>query len=54
MEPECENCGMIDVPLNAEGYCGGCTCRKCGAGGTMNMWGLCAPCDEAIDLDRGE
>lgn len=45
MTAECQNCGMIDVPLNAAGYCEGCTCNVCGVGGTVNMWGLCSACD---------
>jgi hypothetical protein len=31
----CVNCGIIDVPMNVEGYCHGCTCLNCGMGGTM-------------------
>ena len=50
VEVECDNCGMIDVPLS-DGYCEGCICLKCkrNAGETgcsMNDMGWCDDCEE--------
>jgi hypothetical protein len=47
-EPECENCGMIDVPLKG-GFCAGCICQRCSknaaeVGCSMNDLGLCGTC----------
>jgi hypothetical protein len=52
---KCENCGMIDVPLD-RGHCVGCVCRNCKrtaweAGGSMNDQGWCDQCE--ADLWRG-
>lgn len=41
-EPECcENCGMEAKLFN--GFCEGCTCNCCGAGGSMDAGGQCQP-----------
>jgi hypothetical protein len=44
---ECENCGMVDVPLD-EGFCVGCTCAHCGTHGSMNDMGWCDACEEQL------
>jgi hypothetical protein len=51
-EDECQNCGMIDVPL-VDGHCIGCTCASCGrtaedAGGSMTDLGWCGRCEEKL------
>lgn len=51
-EPECKNCGMIDVPLTS-GYCVGCICARCKKnagelGQSMNDMGFCDPCNILI------
>jgi len=38
---ECENCGMIGVPI-VHGFCEGCTCNCCGANGSMDAGGQCS------------
>ena len=38
----CENCGMLDVPLQ-DGFCHGCTCLHCGEHDTMDEAGWCSP-----------
>jgi hypothetical protein len=43
----CENCSRLDVPLH-EGYCEGCTCRRCQAHGTMNAMGWCSRCESGL------
>jgi hypothetical protein len=44
----CVNCGILDVPMNVEGYCQGCTCLNCGMGGTMNEVGWCDGCENVL------
>lgn len=51
-EPECDNCGMIDVPLS-DGYCAGCICLRCKKnagelGQSMTDMGFCEPCEAEI------
>jgi len=41
-DAECENCGMIDEPLDKDGFCEGCTCVCCGSHGSMDEWGTCS------------
>jgi len=41
-DDECENCGMIDVPLDKDGFCEGCMCTCCGAHGSMDEVGMCS------------
>lgn len=53
-EPECENCGMIDVPLK-DGHCDGCICECCGktaleAGCSMNDVNWCQACDDDLHV----
>jgi hypothetical protein len=43
-ETECENCGMVDVPLVKDDCCAGCVCQRCGksavdVGRSMNDMG---------------
>lgn len=46
VEPECENCGMVGVPLDEAGFCSGCVCTFCGAQGSMDCVNMCS---DAID-----
>ena len=52
IEPACDNCGMIDVPLS-DGYCAGCICLRCKKnagelGQSMTDMGFCEPCEAEI------
>jgi hypothetical protein len=44
----CVNCGLLGVALNQEGYCQGCTCLNCGAGGSMNEASWCGGCENIL------
>jgi guanosine-3',5'-bis(diphosphate) 3'-pyrophosphohydrolase len=44
--PECENCGIVDKPLDKDGFCEGCVCTFCGAKGSMGSVGTCS---DALD-----
>lgn len=56
IDEECNNCGMIDVPLTAfatGGYCDGCVCLHCKrdageCGGSMNDMGWCDECESKL------
>ena len=53
-EPECDNCGMIDMPLS-DGYCEGCICLRCKknageVGQSMTDMGFCDRCETEIYL----
>jgi hypothetical protein len=52
-DSECENCGMIDVPLK-NGFCSGCICQRCKkdageASGSMNDMGWCEECEAFLN-----
>lgn len=55
-ENECQNCGMIDVPLR-DGHCEGCICLNCkrGAldcGSSMNAAGWCDECEQNLKKEK--
>jgi hypothetical protein len=55
-EVECDNCGMIDVPL-IDGYCDGCICVNCKknageVGCSMNGMGWCDKCERKLKEGR--
>jgi hypothetical protein len=55
VEPECENCGMLNVPLTRY-HCSGCICLHCGktafeAGGSMNDMNWCDACEKELQSD---
>lgn len=57
-KPECDNCGMIEVPLK-EGHCEGCICLKCkrGAlecGSSMNAAGWCNSCEATFQQQNSD
>ena len=52
---ECENCGMIEVPLK-DGHCEGCICDMCEktaaeCGCSMNDGGVCEDCNKQLWAD---
>lgn len=49
---ECQNCGMIDVPLYRD-HCWGCICDCCGrtaeeVKGSMNCMNWCDECENTL------
>lgn len=59
MSTECENCGMIDVPIVHDDCCSGCVCARCKrsafeAGGSMNDMGWCDTCETLMDMTDEE
>ncbi len=58
-ETECENCGMVDVPLVKDDCCAGCVCQRCGksavdVGRSMNDMGWCDDCEALLRLPDAE
>ncbi len=56
MDDECQNCGMIDVPLDRN-HCEGCICAMCKrtaeeCGRSMNDMGWCDQCETQLQKDR--
>lgn len=54
-EIECENCGMIDVPIVKDDCCAGCICQRCGqsafeVGRSMNDMGWCDACEALLRI----